>query len=134
MDVTPAPVKNERLKSDNPFMKSKPVDLIDDEDDIIKTPVQFSVNLSGGVPRKRRSQVYLGYMIKNLIFIKRKWLHLPIRINKKSLDHFPVGQFGKRKRRKLTRMSKFKTSQVPPLILQLHSEQGRKSRGKPDQL
>jgi len=56
VDVTPAPVKNERLKSDNPFMKSKPVDLIDDEDDIIKTPVQFSVNLSGGVPRKRRSQ------------------------------------------------------------------------------
>lgn len=56
VDVTPAPVKNERLKSDNPFMKSKTVNLIDDEEDIIKTPVQFSVNLSGGVPRKRRSQ------------------------------------------------------------------------------
>ena len=56
--MTPAPVKNERLKSDNPFMKSKSVNLIDDEEDIIKTPVQFSVNLSGGVPRKRRSQVF----------------------------------------------------------------------------
>jgi len=56
VDVTPAPVKNERLKSDNPFMKSKSVNLIDDEEEIIKTPVQFSVNLSGGVPRKRRSQ------------------------------------------------------------------------------
>ena len=58
MDVAPAPVKNERLKSDNPFMRSKSANLIDDEEDIIKTPVQFSVNLSGGVAQKRRSQVF----------------------------------------------------------------------------
>ena len=56
--MAPAPVKNERLKSDNPFMRSKSVNLIDDEEDIIKTPVQFSVNLSGGVAQKRRSQVF----------------------------------------------------------------------------
>jgi len=61
VDVTPAPVKNERLKSQNPFMKSKNDDH-DFEDEIEQndhtTPVQFSVNLSGGVPpRKRRSQV-----------------------------------------------------------------------------
>jgi len=56
VDVAPPPVKNERLKSDNPFIKSKQLEIIEAEDDVIKTPVQFSVNLSGLVPSKRRSQ------------------------------------------------------------------------------
>merc|ERR1711990_340620 len=55
VDVSPLPVKNERIKSENPFMKQK-TNVHSDEED--QSPVQFSVNLQNN-QRKRRSQEVL---------------------------------------------------------------------------
>jgi len=65
VDVSPLPVRNERIKSENPFMKQKEIEMMTHsrsmthnyDSDEEQTPVQFSVNLQANQNRKRRSQV-----------------------------------------------------------------------------